>query len=234
MRKLMFLIVTALLSFSMSAQDGFEKREKVMIDGTLLEMWVTETGDTLFMANLDEFSVSSMRTFESDAEQNLYKRYRRYAAKVYPYAVEGIKIFREVEHLSEDLTRRQRKKKIKKLQKDLEEKFESKLKQLSKQQGYVLMKMIERELDTPMYKLIKNMRGGFTATYWSTFARFWGHKLKPGYEEGKDPILDVVLKDFDVSYHLPRGANLEKYDKYFKGKNKKSPIKEEPKTEVEN
>jgi len=227
----MFFIGVVLFSISLSAQGGFEKREKVVIDGNLLEMWVTECGDTLFMANLDGFSVSSPRTFESDADQKLYKRYRRYAAKVYPYAVEGIKIFREVEHLSEDLSRRQRKKKIKKLQKDLEEKFESKLRQLSKQQGYVLMKMMERELDTPMYNLIKNMRGGFTATYWSTFARFWGHKLKPGYEEGKDPILDVVLKDFDVSYHLPSGANLEKYDKYFKAKNKKAAEKEGTKME---
>ena len=224
----MVLVLSAALA---TAQEGFEKREKVVVDGHLLTMWVTETGDTLFLANLDEFSVTSPRTFETDAERNLYRRYRRYGAKVYPYAVEAIKVFREVEHLSDDMPRRKRKKRIKKLQKDLEEKFESKLKQLSKQQGYVLMKMIERELDQPMYKLIKNMRGRFTATYWSTFARFWGHKLKEGYTEGNDPILDVVLQDFDISYSLPSGANLEKYDKYFK--NKKSKEKKEKEETIE-
>lgn len=203
-----------------SAQNG-ERKEKVMVNGNLLTMWITETGDTLFMANLDGFSVSTPKKFDDPGQQNLYRRYRRYAVKVYPYAVEAIKIFREVEHLSEDLSRRQRKRKLKKIQRDLEEKFEEPLKKLSKKQGYVLMKMIERELDTSMYKLIKNTRGGFTAMYWSTFASFYGHKLREGYEEGRDPVIDPILKDFDVSYSLPKGASLEKYDKYFGAKKKK-------------
>ena len=177
MRKILFLVLVCCATTTWG-QEGFEKREKVVVDGTLLTMWVTEAGDTLFLANLDGFSVSSPRTFETVEEQKLYRRYRRYAVKVYPYAVEAIKVVREVEHLSEDLSKRKRKKKIKKLQKDLQDKFESKLRKLSKKQGYVLMKMIERELDQPMHKLIKNLRGGFTATYWSTFARFWGHRLK--------------------------------------------------------
>lgn len=197
-----------------------ERKEKVLVNGNLLTMWITETGDTLFMANLDGFSVTAPAKFDDPAQQNLYRRYRRYAVKVYPYAVEAIKIFREVEHLSEDLSNRQRKKKMKKLQKDLEDKFEEPLKKLSKKQGYVLMKMIERELDTSMYTLVKKMRGRFTATYWSSFARFWGHKLREGYTPGKDVVLDPILKDFDVSYSLPKGSDLEKYDKYFGQKKK--------------
>jgi len=216
---LLFFSIGILTSLATSAQTE-ERKEKVMVNGNLLTMWITETGDTLFMANLDEMSVSAPKKFDDPGQQNLYRRYRRYAVKVYPYAVEAIKIFREVEHLSEDLPRRKRKRKMKKLQRDLEDKFEEPLKKLSKKQGYVLMKMIERELDTSMYKLIKSARGGFTATYWSTFASFYGHKLREGYTEGKDPVVDPILKDFDVSYSLPSGASLEKYDKYFGQKKK--------------
>ncbi|MEZ4983050.1 MAG: DUF4294 domain-containing protein [Saprospiraceae bacterium] len=154
-----------------------EKKETVRIDGHLLTMWITESGDTLLIANLDEMSVSSPRKFRTDQERLLYERYRRYAIKVYPYAVEAIKVFREVEYFTQDMNRRDKKKRIKKLQDDLEREFEEPLKKLTKTQGYVLMKMIERELDTPMYDLVKNLRGGFTATYWSTMGWFYGHHL---------------------------------------------------------
>jgi hypothetical protein len=59
--------------------------------------------------------------------------------------------------------------------------------------------MIERELDTPLYELIREYRGGFTAGYWNTMSKFWGYDLKRGYMEGDDPILDVVLGNFDLS-----------------------------------
>lgn len=219
MRYFLICLMVFSLSGNLFSQTE-ERKEKVLVNGNLLTMWITETGDTLFMANLDDVSVTAPVEFNSQADRNLYRRYRRYAVKVYPYAVEAIKVFREVEHLSEDLPRRKRKKRMKKLQRDLEEKFEEPLKKLSKKQGYVLMKMIERELETPMYKLIKNLRGGFTATYWSTFARLYGHKLREGYTEGDDPILDPILKDFDVSYSLPSGADLEQYEKYFGDKKK--------------
>ena len=218
----LFFTFTFLFCHLLSAQTNGTKT-KVVIDGHVLTMWVTEAGDTILLANLDEMSVSSPREFKDDAEKMLYERYRRYATKVYPYAVEAIKVFREVEYFTQDMKNRDRKKRIKKLQRDMEVKFEEPLKKLTKTQGYVLMKMIERELDTPMYDLVKSLRGGFTASYWSTMGWFYGHHLKEGYIIGQDPILDIVLEDFDVSYSIPRTANLqdyEEYQKYFTKKKK--------------
>ncbi|HMR44139.1 MAG TPA: hypothetical protein PKC40_09905, partial [Saprospiraceae bacterium] len=60
-------------------------------------------------------------------------------------------------------------------------------------------------------------------SYWSTMGWFYGHQLKEGYIIGQDPILDIVLEDFDVSYSIPRTANLqdyEEYQKYFTKKKK--------------
>ena len=88
----------------------------------------------------------------------------------------------------------------KKLQKDLDDKFEAPLKNLTKIQGKILVKMVERELDTPLHTLIKTYRGGLTAGYWNTMSKFWGYDLKHGYLEGEDPILDAVLQDFNISY----------------------------------
>jgi hypothetical protein len=219
MKKLFFSLATCFILASAFGQPA-ERREKVVLDGHVLTMIITEAGDTLLIANLDEMSVSSPRAFASDADKLLYDRYRRYAVKVYPYAVEAIKVFREVEYYTQDMKKRERKKRLKVLQADLESKFEEPLRKLTKTQGYILMKMIERELDTPIYSLIKNLRGGFTATYWSTMGWFYGHHIKEGYTEGEDRILDIVLRDFDISYSVPPGSRLESYDKYFNPKKK--------------
>jgi len=74
-------------------------------------------------------------------------------------------------------------------------------------QGMILIKMIERELDIPMYYLIKDLRNGLTATYWSTMGKLFGHDLKEGYKEGQDPILDAVLRDMNISYEIPAKTN---------------------------
>lgn len=163
---------------------------------------IDECGDTLILASLDDVTVSTPRSFNSDEEYRRFRRYRRYALKVYPYAVEAIRIFREMEQETEDMKKRDRNKHIRHLQKEMKEKFSDPLKDLTKTQGMILIKMIEKELDTPMYFLIKDLRSGFTARYWKVVGDLYGHDLKEGYIEGQDPVLDAVLNDLDVSYDM--------------------------------
>lgn len=176
----------------------------VLINGEELPYMIDECGDTLILASLDGVSVSSLREFEDDADYKRYLKYRRYAAKVYPYAIEAIKVFRELEIETQEMKKKERKKYTKKLHKDLKEKFTDPLKKLTKTQGLILVKMIEKELDTPMYFLIKDLRNGWTARYWNTLGGMFGHKLRQGYKEGEDPILDAVLNDLDISYDIAK------------------------------
>ena len=175
----------------------------VEIDGHELELLVTPDGDTIFIAtSLSAAAVSSPRSFESADDQKLYRKYRYYAAKVYPYAVEAIRIFRETEHVTATMPQRQAKRHIRRLSKELKKEFEDPLKGLTKTQGYLLVKMIERETGQPMHSLIKDLRGTLTATYWNTLGKTVGYQLKDGYVVGADPILDVVLQDYDVSHEV--------------------------------
>lgn len=194
----------AIFIFSIFALDAVaqatDRKEKITINGEIVTALITDEGDTLLIADLDDVFVSSPRTFKDKKEEWLYNKYRRYAVKVYPYAVKSIKIFREVEEGTKDMSRRKRRKHIKKLSKQLKKEFNDPLKNLSKTQGKILIKMIEKELDTPFYTLLKNLRGGFTAAYYSGLGRLYGYKLKRGYVEGDDRILDMVLQDFDISH----------------------------------
>ncbi len=174
--------------------------QKTRIDGEIVS--VKYDKDTMLISDMDEVFVSSPRHFDDMDEYIRYMKYRRYATKVYPYAVEAIKIFREVEHLTKTMKKRQRKKHIKRLHKQLKKEFTGPLKNLSKTQGKILIKMIEKELDTPFYKLIKSLRGSFSAAYWNSVSRLYGYRLKEGYIEGKDKILDAVLYDLDISHKI--------------------------------
>ncbi len=180
---------------------GTTEEKKVSINGQVMTALITD-GDTLILADLQDVSITSPRTFENAEEYRKYLLYRNYANKVYPYAREAIKIFREMEEATSTLNNRKRKKHIKKLQKDLKKEFSDPLKKLTRTQGKILVKMIERELDTPMFELLKDLKGGFTAGYWNQFSKIYGYDLKRGYVVGDDNILDAVLQDFDVSYDL--------------------------------
>jgi len=199
---ILILLVGLFFSSSLIGQDSKDRTEKIKIEGEIHTALITEDNDTLIIADLDDVTVSSLRKFESKAEERRYRKYRRYAVKVYPYAVEAIKIFRETEMVIRTQKRKKAKKHIKRLQKQLKKEFEDPLKKLTKTQGLLLTKMIEKELNTPMYTLIKNLRGATTATFWSTMGRFYGYRLKDGYTPGQDPILDAVLTDFDVAHKM--------------------------------
>lgn len=206
MKMLFINIFLLLVVFSSTAQTSPDagKSGQVTVNGEILTWMIDDSGDTLLLASLDEMSISSPRTFENRSDYRRYQIYKRYALKVYPYAAKAIRVFRETEYATETMPKRERKKYIKKLQKELQREFETPLKKLTKTQGKIMVKMIEKELDTPMYQLIRNLRGGFTATYWSTFARMYGHRLKEGYKPGEDPILDAVINDLDISYDIKK------------------------------
>lgn len=173
--------------------------QDVKINGRLVPALIADD-DTLYIADLLNVTISSPRTFEDRSDYLRYMKYRRYAARVYPYAKEAIRIFREAEMVTETMKKRKRKKYLKKLSKELQTEFEEPLKGLSKTQGKILVKMIERELSTSMFELIKMTQGKFKAFYWNQSSKLYGYRLKPGYEKGKNTILDIVLDDFDVSY----------------------------------
>ncbi len=200
MKHLLLIIILLNIATWATAQ----QETRISVAGKIYPAIIDECGDTLIVANLQNISVSSPRAFDSEEEWKKYQRYRRAAAVVYPYATEAIKVFRELEAETEDLRRGKRKKYARHLQKDLKDKFEDPLRKLTRTQGFVLTKMIERELGTPTYDLIKDLRGGVTATYWGTLSKFYGYKLKDGYTLGEDRILDMVLDDFNISYTVSK------------------------------
>ena len=182
---------------------------KISVEGRIYPALITETGDTLILVDLDDVSITAMRSFANDEEYRKYQRFRNYAAKVYPYAKEAIRIFRELEYASEHMSKKEKKKKILELEEQLTKEFEEPLTNLTKLQGKIMIKMIEKETGQPIYNMIKELKGGFKAFYWNAFSKLYSYDLKEGYNRGQYPILDAVLQDFDVSYRIENETSLK-------------------------
>ena len=167
-------------------------------DGRVMRVRISGT-DTLFVATIPEVVVKAPRVFANDEEYRQYMRYRRYATDVLPYAIESIKLYRQYERETEGMKRGEAKRHARDMQKDVKDDFTDPLKDLTRTQGKILVKMIERHLNIPMYDVLKNVRGGFTATKWQTVGRMYGYDLKEGYSPGEDKILDMILNDFEIN-----------------------------------
>ncbi len=184
-------------------------KTKVSLAGKIYTALITEDGDTLILADLDDVSITSFRKFDSDEDYQKYMKFRRYALVVFPYAKEAIRIYREYEYASQYMGRREKKKKLKALEEELTVQFEEPLKKLTKLQGKIMIKMIEKETGKPMHTILKDIKGTFSAFYWHNFSKLYSYDLKEGYNRGQYDILDAVLDDFDVSHRIENNNSLK-------------------------
>jgi hypothetical protein len=206
----LFLFVFLIVSLSSYAQtnpDGIET--KLTINGRVYDALITPEGDTLILTTLDDANVTATRSFTNDAEYQKYLKEKSYAQVVLPYAKQAIVIYREMEYASKHLSKKELKKKMKELDERFTVEFEDKLKNLTKLQGKILVKIIERETNRTMYDIIKEVKGGFKAFYWNTFSKLYDYELKEGYQKGKYPIFDAVLQDINVSYQVNSDSELQ-------------------------
>jgi len=213
------LIFLLSLVIGLNAQNKNFKN-KIKINGKVYSTMVVD-GDTIILADLDPVSYTSIRKFASEEERKKYRLYKYYAAKAYPYAKDAINILNKIEERTVDMEPKKRKRYIKNTYRQLEHNFKQQLKKLSKTQGKILVKMIEKETNTSFYKIIKRMRNGFVAFYWHRFSKFFGYDLKRGYHVGDDKMMDVILQDFRFDDDNTAVLNAELLKKEEKTKPKK-------------
>ena len=191
------LLLCVATTYAQFAADGTVRAQN---GGFVVPATITASGDTVPCIDLREFQVSAPKSFMSAEDYKKYERYKYYAPTVVPYAVEAVKTYREMESATREMKGKERKKYIADLSEKMNEKFKAQMKNLTKTQGYLMIKMIEKELHIPFYDLVKDVKGGFAAFYWNEFAKMYDYKLKDGYTIGQDPVLDAVLRQYNLAY----------------------------------
>jgi hypothetical protein len=65
------------------------------------------------------------------------------------------------------------------------------LKDLSIDDGKILMKLIHRETGKTTWEIMKNYRGGAEAFFWQAFGTVYGHDMKVEF----DPVTDFRIEN---------------------------------------
>lgn len=164
-------------------------------DGWSVALGTVESGDTIPMYNIPMVDIFGAVNPAAAMSLREYQKLRYNVLKVYPYAKRAAKELDDIKEATAKYKKnRHKKKKIKEREKVLKEQLESELRKLTRSQGRVLIKLIDRETGETSYELIKDLRGSVRAFFWQKAARFIGSNLKSEYDpEGEDVVIESIV-----------------------------------------
>jgi len=149
------------------------------------------------------------KPFASNAERLEFTKMARDIQKTLPYAKMVAASIIETYQFMETLPNEKSKQKhLETVQKEMMETYKPKMKKLTKTQGKVLIKLIDRECNTSSYNIVKALMGDLKAITYNTFAGLFGNSLKTKYDpEGKDKEMEKIVRiieqgNYDYYYSL--------------------------------
>lgn len=146
-----------------------------------------EDGEDRLMLVLAELTVFPPMKFKNKKEEEFYWRTVRDVKKTLPYAKLICETLIETyEYIETFPTQKEREDHLKKMEGAVFEQYKPVLKQFTKGQAQMLIKLINRETNQSSYNILKAFLGSFRAGFWQTFGRFFGVNLKTTYKPDKD------------------------------------------------
>lgn len=205
------LILTLLLLFCgrnvCKAQSAPNGNDTIRLGGIIVGK------DTLPMVFLDEIEKhDKMPRYLARRKQQVTRlRYNVY--KVYPYAVTAADVLKNVDvelaRIGDD--RSARKAYLKQIERELNKRWKGELSDLSITQGQILVKLIDRETGKNCFSIIKEMKGGFTATVWQGVALIFSNNLKREYDPwGDDKEIESIVQEIETAAYYRYQAQLQR------------------------
>ncbi|MDE5707903.1 MAG: DUF4294 domain-containing protein [Alistipes sp.] len=186
MKKWLLLFLLAALHFGAQAQGG---------RGYLHQGWSVERGDSTPLIH-----IAPVPVFRRPADLRRYRRLVDAVKKVYPIAkiAKGKMADMEAELLRLP-TKKEQKAYIKQVYHDIKEEYTPVLKHMTRTQGRVLLKLIDRETEYTAYEVLREFRGGFVAGFWQGISKVFGQDLKSEYDkEGEDRIIEQIVVYYEA------------------------------------
>jgi hypothetical protein len=157
-------------------------------------------GDTVAIFYLDPVIVASNRAFINIQEAMKYYTLKRDVKVAYPYAIMAEATFRQCQATLETMTSESDKKRyLKQMETIMTDQYKEDLKNMTVNQGRILIKLINRETGTTSYEMVKELKGTLTAFMWQTVARLFGNNLKDTYDpETEDKEIENIIQQIEV------------------------------------
>ena len=185
MKKLLLLLIvtvaTGILAQAQPSNNGNGVEDGIVTKAVIIE------GDTVPLFWIPTVRIYGPIIFKSKVQVIEFTKMVRHIKRVYPYAkLIGNKVNEYNKYLNGIENDRKREKEL--------DRIEDQLVKLTFTQGKILMKLIYRETNATTYNLIKDFRGGITATFWQTFGKIFGYNLKVTYDPiGVDHDIETIV-----------------------------------------
>ncbi len=211
MKKEFLFFVIGFISFCAFAQ---EKR----VNDSIVEKYIRISGDSILQSTipLNEVFIFSRLKFTSHKEKLRYYILRRKTIKVYPYAkMAAERLVGLNDTLKLIKSKRKRKRYTKKVQKYIEGEFSEELKKLTRTEGQILVKLIYRQTGKTAFDLVKELRSGWRAFWYSATAKMFSISLKEEYHPEslhEDYLIEDVLQRAFANNRLEQQKSVLNYD----------------------
>ncbi len=155
--------------------------------------------DVEYYDNIEPSQVTGRRKRSAKERRAWRKHYRLVYNfnRVYPYALVGRKLMHQVDSTiaADHLDKGVRARYINDVEKELLRLFEGDIRRTTISQGFLLVRLVDRECGSTVYDIIKDYEGGFAAGFWNLVGKLFEQDLKSHYDpEGVDKDTEELIR----------------------------------------
>ena len=153
-------------------------------------------GDSIPNMTLHEFYKTAPKTFKNERQRNKYNKLVRDVRYVFPYAKLTRQILIETHDYLETIEdEKEKKRHIKAVEKGIRKQYEPTVRKITKTQGKLLVKLIDRECGQTSFEMIKAFLGPVKANMYNVLSTLFGNNLRKHYDpEGEDREIEQIVR----------------------------------------
>lgn len=174
----------------------------------------TYNGETFMIGDIEGIDIFAQKPNRRQVQRGKerlarFTRLRWNVHKVYPYAVKVSDILNEIDAemaaLPDSTSRREY---VKQKETSLFGAYEDDLRQMTRTQGKVLVKLVHRQTGRSTFDLIRENKSGASAVFWQSIGLLFGINLKTQFDNEEDDMIDEIV------YELENGGYNIAYRQY--------------------
>lgn len=206
--------IIVFLTLILFCQQLVFSQEEARVDTvkTYQQMYIVSGNDTIPLYQLPTAHVFARMKFKNEKERQAYTKLIRDVKKTYPYAkMIASSIIETYEYMQTLPDDKARQKHLEEVQKYMIERYKPEMKKMTRTQGKILIKLVDRECGTSSYEIVKALLGSFKAGVYNLFAGLFGNSLKAEYDPlGTDADIEAIVVQleqgtldyyYSINYH---------------------------------
>ena len=156
---------------------------------------------------LDELFLLPKPHFNNQLDRNFYFFLNKKLNRVYPYFITALEQYRDIQDELSKIDDEQKRAYIKKRQEQLANQYEKQLRDLTTTEGRIFAKLMYRATGKPVYDIIKELRGGWSAFWWNVKGNIADVDIKEPYDpyaNRQDAFVESLLQsNWNLGYLQP-------------------------------